>query len=196
MASTVDICNLAMSHFGQAANISSINPPDGSAEAEHCARFYPVALVEALEFHPWTFAKKHATLAELVNDRDDFAHAYALPADCVKPRRVLPEGYTDDENDGVEFDCEGGKLFTNAANATLVYTFKQVDPTKFSGPFVTGLSLKLAAYVAGPIVKEPSGRMQALLEQRAALKLSEAAASNGNSDRHRAVHRPTARRAR
>lgn len=196
MASTVDVCNLAMSHFGQAANISSIDPVDGSAEAEHCARFYPVALVEALEFHPWTFASKHATLAELVNDRGDFAHAYALPADCVKPRRVLPEGYTDDQNDGADFDWEGGKVYTDATNATLVYTFKQVDPTRFSGPFVTGLSLKLAALVAGPIVKDPSGRTQALLEGRAQAKLNEAAASDGNSDRHRAVHRSTARGAR
>ena len=34
MVSKTDICNLALSHFGQAADISSIDPPDGSAEAE------------------------------------------------------------------------------------------------------------------------------------------------------------------
>ena len=34
MASEVDICNLALSHFGQDTKIDAIDPPDGSAEAE------------------------------------------------------------------------------------------------------------------------------------------------------------------
>ena len=32
-----------LGHIGDAATVSSINPPEGSAQAEHCARFYPIA---------------------------------------------------------------------------------------------------------------------------------------------------------
>jgi hypothetical protein len=196
MASKVDICNLALSHFGQAANISSISPPDGSAEAEHCAQFYPMALAECLEAHAWTFAKKRATLAEVTNDREDFEYKYALPADCAKPRALLPEGYTNSEDDSAVFEREGSYLYTNEANATLVYTFNLTDTTKFSGLFTMALSLKLAAYIVGPITKDPTGRTQALLADRGERKLGEAKASDANSERNRATHRSTAARAR
>jgi len=43
VASTVDICNLALGYLGDTATVSSLNPPDGSAQAQHCARFYPIA---------------------------------------------------------------------------------------------------------------------------------------------------------
>ena len=52
MASVVDICNQALSHLGDSATVASIDPPEGSAQAEHCARFYPAALAALLEMHP------------------------------------------------------------------------------------------------------------------------------------------------
>lgn len=185
-----------MSHFGQAANISSIDPVDGSAEAEHCARFYPIALAEMLEAHDWTFARKRATLAELVNDREDFAYKYQVPSDCQKPLRVLPDGYTDDQNDTADYQREGSYIYTDEQNATLVYTKTLTDTTKFSGLFVTGFSLKLAAYTVGPITKDPTGRTQALLADRAEKKINEAKVSDSNSERKRATHTSTAQRAR
>jgi hypothetical protein len=198
MASQVDICNLAMSHFGQAANISSIDPVDGSAEAEHCARFYPIVLAELLEAANWTFARKRATLAEVTNDREDFGFKYAFPADCQKARYLLADGYTADLSDSASetYEIEGSFIYTDAADATLVYTKRLTDTTKFSGMFVTGFSLQLAAYVVGPITKDPSGRTQALLADRATRKLNEAKVVDANSERRRAVHRSTAERAR
>ena len=43
MATEVDICNLALAHLGDDATIASIKPPEGSAQAEKSARFYPIA---------------------------------------------------------------------------------------------------------------------------------------------------------
>ena len=43
MPSEVDICNLALGHLGDSATVATIDPPEGSAQAEHCARFYPIA---------------------------------------------------------------------------------------------------------------------------------------------------------
>lgn len=196
MASKINIANLALSHFGQAANVSSLDPPDGSIEAEHCAQFYPIALAEMLESYAWSFAKKRATLAELANDREDFAYKYALPADIVKPQRLLPDGYSSDLDDVSEFQREGNVIYTNESIATLVYTFALTDTTKFSGMFVTALSLRLASYVAGPILKDTTGRTQDLLYRRSEVKLGEAKASDANNERHRATHTSTAKGAR
>lgn len=195
MASAIDICNLALSHFGQDGVISAISPPDGSAEAEHCARFYPIARDELLEMHPWTFASKRATLAELTNDREDFEYRYAVPADCLKPRRLLPDGY-DDEDHGSTFEWEGSSLYADESLATLVYTYKLTDTTKFSPLFVTALSYLLASYVVGPIRKDETGRSQQSLRQMGEALANRAAASNANADRRRASHTSTAKAAR
>ena len=56
MATEVDICNLALAHLGDDATIASINPPEGSAQAEKAARFYPIARNTLLELHSWNFA--------------------------------------------------------------------------------------------------------------------------------------------
>ena len=71
MASEVDICNMALAHFGQDASIDAIDPPDGSAEAEHASRFYPMARDALLERHAWPFAVRFATLSAQTNDRSD-----------------------------------------------------------------------------------------------------------------------------
>ena len=44
MSSVVDICNIALSRLGDRATVTSIDPPEGSAQADHCRRFYPIAL--------------------------------------------------------------------------------------------------------------------------------------------------------
>ena len=56
MASVVDICNLALAHIGDDATVSSIDPPEGSAQAEHCKRFYAIARDTMLQMHNWNFA--------------------------------------------------------------------------------------------------------------------------------------------
>ena len=65
MASAVDICNLALSHLGDTATVASLDPPEGSAQAEHCARFYPVArdaLVRGRPGSPGSDARPNITI--------------------------------------------------------------------------------------------------------------------------------------
>jgi hypothetical protein len=196
MASEIDICNLALGHFGADANVSAITPPDGSAEAEHCQRFYPIARNELLEGDDWTFAGKYALLAQLTNDRADWAYKFALPADCLKPRRLLPDGYSDAQNDVIDYELVGSVLYCDDAAPTLAYTWTLTDTTKFSPMFVTTLSWRLASYIAGPLVKDATGRIQANLYNRSLVELGKAATSNANSSRKRATHTSTAARAR
>lgn len=85
MATVVDICNRALVLLGDRGTVSSIDPPEGSSQADHCARFYPMALREALTAYPFSFAIKRQRLvrstAEVVGEAAK--RAYVLPSDCL-----------------------------------------------------------------------------------------------------------------
>lgn len=158
MASAVDIANLALSHIGADAIVTSLSPTDGSVESGHCARFLPIARQASLATHHWNFAKKRVVLAELTNNSDAWAYKYQLPADCLRARKVLALDDTDmPERNGALFELEADTLFTNQPQATLVYTRDITDTTKYPADFVSALAVVLAGYLAGPLVKGVDG---------------------------------------
>jgi hypothetical protein len=154
MASAIDVCNLALAHLGEDPSVSSIDPPEGSAHAEKCKRFYPIARDVALEMRNWSFAMKRVALAELTNDSDAWFYKYALPADCLRAVGVLQPEVTDENQDSSDFVIEGQYLYTNAPEATLRYLYKLTDTTKFSPLFVNAVSWLLASYLAGAICED------------------------------------------
>lgn len=182
MADEVAICNLALAHLGDEAKITSIRPPDGSAQAGHCAQFYPVARGVLLQMHPWTFATRRATLAPTANLVPDiWLYAYLLPAGCLRPLEssmpgtggsvlldnAMPQGwaFTMESNEAGD-----AILYTNAQTATLRYIALVTDTTKYSPLFTAALARLLAAYLAGPVLKSAGGRSEAINQ----LKLFEA----------------------
>ena len=90
MASEVEICNLALAHLGDEATVASIDPPEGSAQAEHCARFYPIARDGLLQMHPWNFASRRVSLASVTMPYTMWKYAYACPGDMMVAVAVLP----------------------------------------------------------------------------------------------------------
>ena len=185
MASVVDICNQALSHLGDSATVASIDPPEGSAQAEHCARFYPMALAALLEMHPWAFATRRIALAQVANPSTTYAYAYALPSNTVNLIAVLAPDATDDYSSSMqtsaqaydnsyarnstggsytpqdfspEIDDQGNDIIlTNQADAVLRYTLLATDTTKFSPLFVECLGWLLASKLAGPVLKGETG---------------------------------------
>lgn len=182
MASIVDICNLALSHLGNRASVVSISPVDGSVEADYCARFYQLARDEILELGDWTFARKRAALVELtVSPSTTWERAYALPSDCMVPRRIVTGKFYEYEDDSTNFDVEGATLLCNKASAELIYTRPVEDPTQFSPGFVTAVSYKLSAYLAGPILRGDAGTAAAgQLHKIAAAKTMESMMVDAN----------------
>ena len=163
MPSKIDICNLALAHLGDEATVSSIAPPEGSAQAEHCARFYPVARDALLEAHAWTFATTRAPLALLADTPPaGWLYAYARPNESMRLLAVLDSSSVDD-TDTREFPLEisattGARIIlTNTANAVACYTFRQDDPATYPPMFVDALAGLLASYLAGPVVKGSAG---------------------------------------
>lgn len=161
MTSDVDICNLALAHLGDEATVTSIDPPEGSIQAEHCQRYYPIARKALLEAHSWNFAKKRRDLAELdETPPESWAYVYAYPSGCVKPLKVLSPGSTDDDDSEdfvVEVSGDATVIYTNVEDAILVYTALVTDMTKYSALAVNALARLLASYLAGPIIKGETG---------------------------------------
>lgn len=180
MASEVDICNLALAHLGDNATVASLDPPEGSAQAEHCARFYPIARDSLLEMHTWGFATKRVTLALLGSGWPEWDYSYMQPSDALNIVAILPPDATDDYSQGLSnvpmaaggsyvpqaFSCEvdgsgNDVILTDQADAVLRYTCVVEDTTKFSPLFVMSLSWHLASMLAGPMLKGDAGAAEA-----------------------------------
>jgi len=200
MASEVDICNVALSHLGDDATVSSIDPPEGSAQAEHCARFYLVARDALLERHAWAFASRRAVLALLsAAPLTGWLYAYAAPAGLLKILAVTSI-YADDDysSNGAyapepyvleSLDDGSGVIYTNQDEAAIRYTTRITDTTRFTPLFTTTLGHLLAAFLAGPVIKGESGRA----ENKAQLSIAEAMLSKAtvsDANQRRAVVRP------
>lgn len=184
MTTEVQICNLALSHLGDAATVASIAPPEGSAQAEHCALFYPIARDALLEMHQWGFCTRRTALAPLTNDANTWDYCYAAPTDMLNAIAVLDSAATDDNSVGipasnawygeanpalsggvytpkefvVETLADGTEVIrTNQPDAVLRYTGRITDPGKFSPLFVKALAASLASMLAGPVIKGDAG---------------------------------------
>ena len=186
MATEVDICNLALAHLGDDATIASLSPPEGSAQAEKAARFYPIARNNLLEMHTWNFAAKRGNLALTTNTLDQWDYAYVAPADMMNPVAIIspssqndyatrmsagdtPGGITSNYAPTIvagqytpqQFAVEGTYIYTNQENAVLRYQAYVTDPTLFSPLFINTLSWHLASMLAGPVIKGDQGAAEA-----------------------------------
>jgi hypothetical protein len=186
MATEVDISNLALAYIGDASGISSINPPDGSAQAEHCQRFYPIARDSMLNLHRWSFASRRVLLAEVTNEWTNWMYAYGYPQDCMTAVAIMPSDAEDDYSTrfvptdtpyyglnyspviaagqyvpqvfSVETNTLGNRvIYANQENAILRYQGYVTDAGKFPPLFTMALSWHLASMLAGVIIKGEQG---------------------------------------
>ena len=184
MASAVDICNLGLAHLGSDAQVASIDPPDGSVEAGHCARFWPIVRAEVLAAGAWTFAKTRATLAAVPNTSASWLYAYGVPSNILNALRVLngDAAALPIEWGGADFEIEGNVLFTNEPDAVLLYTQDVVDLSRYSAHCIATLGYMMAAYLAGPLIKGAEGaRTGGTFRQAATGLMAKALALDANN---------------
>ena len=206
MASEVDICNIALGHLGDEAAISAIAPPDGSVQAAHCARIYPMARDELLEMHNWRFAVKRKALALLATTEQpqEWAYTYGYPT-CIRVIAIRPANEPTTSNSNLIFDeqeflaapktypftveaLDDGTqvIYTNVEDATVHYVAAITDVAKFSPLFRAALARLMAHYLAGPIVKGKVGievaRTQLELFEKIASPRAKASDANARRD--------------
>lgn len=164
----VDICNLALTNIGDKAAITSINPSDGSHQADLCARYFPLARDLLLERHRWDFTIRQVSPVALSSSgRVDWEYAYRLPSDFAGVISVIPKDSTDDQIKAgsvvpqpyaIETSTDLERvLYCNVEEAVLRYQAKITDSTKFSQMFVHAVSWQLASMLAGALIKGDEG---------------------------------------
>ncbi len=217
MASEVDIANIALSRLGNRATVSSLDPPEGSSEAAHCAIFYPVARNSLLEMHSWAFATRRVALALLANPPpSEWQYVYAAPNEVLKILAVTAPDAPDDYSAGYQpvgsvfgaantnvpfgrytpqpyvresLPDDTSVIYTNQEDAVMRYTASVTDSTLFTPLFTDTLGVLLASYLAGPIVKGAEGRkLSAAFKQEALGMLAQAAVSDANQRRADVAH--------
>lgn len=176
MASIIDICNLALTHLGDEATVSSIDPVDGSAQAAYCRTYYPFCVDNMLSLHEWNFTLKKQQLALLAETSTVWLYVYALPSDYLKVIYIygddvvdesltVSDGYiheqrsVNNQQDFVIMQNAAGlaSLYTNTKNAVVTYTARVVDPMQFPPLFTEALSYYLASRLANVIYKGVTG---------------------------------------
>lgn len=195
MATEVDIANLALARLGDVASVASISPPEGSAQAEHCARFYPIARDSMLELHDWKFATRRVALAQLTAESWNWNYAYALPNNVLRVLSILPPASSPDDQ-GVDYDMENQTngtpmILTNLDEATMRYTVRVTDTTKFPPLFADALAWLLASHLAGPVIKGDAGTAEAKRAmQMFQVMFQQAIASDAGQRKHEPAHTP------
>lgn len=158
MATEVDICNIALSFLGDRATVTSIDPPEGSSpQADHCARFYPMALQEILQSFPWSFATTRATLAELQTKPDTVQFAYALPTNCLRLLYAYGAPGIECRSWTIERSANGLMLVTQEPVSFVVYTTGRVAAAQFPPAFVEALCHLIASKLAGAVIPGGTG---------------------------------------
>lgn len=202
MAAVVDIINLALGHIGDRATVSSIDPPEGSAQADHAAQFWPIARDEALAEFDWRFASTTTSLAALDDSLQNdprWTYAYGLPADFLVARALVNETGSifmlepDDPNYDTGTLADGTPVFfSQYTDQALRYTRRVSDPSRYSPKFVTAISYLMASYLAGPVIKGRTGTQTAIAMRAAWTRLSAEAAVTDANQHHGAPQRTPA----
>lgn len=146
MASEVSLCNLALSHLGDVADVQSISPPDGSAQADWCAQFYPIARDVLIETHDWGLTTKRAqTLALLSVTCPEWKYGYAPPADMLDVISILDPNSPSDYAQGLVSDVTASTEFFDFGSQIIgergIYTPREFALESYGAPDGTSIAV-------------------------------------------------------
>lgn len=146
-----------------------------SERARIVSALYDSARDALLEEHPWNFATARVSLARAAGSPCfGYAHAYALPPDCLYVVEVHPDA---------RFVVEGSFLLTDAAQVSICYV-RRVDRVSEMPPtFRVALATRIAAHAAKKITGSSAEkeRMESLYRERLRTAKSRDAQGGGSA---------------
>lgn len=155
MASTADICNLALARILHSETIASLDT-ERSQTANILRIFYPMVLEQVLREFPWKFARRRVALADTGAPPSNWAFSYAYPTGCAQVLALVLPGMRVPRRDmqpAFEVASDGARrvIYTDQQEAEAVYTELVSDPSRFDALFVSFFAWRLAAEVAAPL---------------------------------------------
>lgn len=142
MASSIQICNMALGFLGQNPILNLLDPQN--SQEQLCAQYYDVARRSVLEEVSWSFAMARIVVeGEISTPEWGYANRHVLPTDML---RVIFVGQQQDERQFTRFDwrLEDGAVLCDPSKIFVRYLVDVVDTTKFSSLFVQCLAARLA----------------------------------------------------
>ena len=156
MASRVQIGRLALQHIGDRYDINSLT--EDSPEAEQVNLVFEDAREALLREHPWKFAKKYTTPAQLAGTPPaQWGYQFAYPTDAVRVWEIVnPLGR---RRPPIPFDkavieVAGNDvqvLLADISEPEFMYTANVSEPNRFDANFSLALSWRIAELICIPI---------------------------------------------
>lgn len=183
----VDIASIALSYVGSGP-IQSFT--EKTNEAAVCNLHYRFALAETLQAFPWPDIKARVALTALDEALIPrlWTYAYALPADCIRPRFLVGADALPDPRFRQKFEIyadpgTGQKyLVTNLEDPHLIYSTSAMTVDKFSPMLIDAIAWKLAVKIALPITRTAARLDDAMAGWTRALSAAETLAANEDPD--------------
>jgi len=145
MASQTSIANRALAELGITL-ISSVT--DGSKSANLINEVWDDMVIEVLESHRWSFAKKWVAVAVDASYTfidEDWDYAYAKPSDYVRMSKL--------EERTSNFAIRGEYIMSNLSSPlNFEYIYNLTDTTKWPQHFINAIIGKLKSIIATPLV--------------------------------------------
>lgn len=155
MQSLIHLYNTALAELGGDQIPLNISPIESDAVGAICQNIFPHVLDTVLEAHEWGFAKTRVVLALVPEQRPEirlYLFRYGMPADCVKPVRiVVPQGsFVCPYETGFSpaYVIEGEHILCNVEQAELLYVARLTEPRRWPAYFADALVWKMASGLA------------------------------------------------
>ena len=191
MASSVQICNIALGTYLGKGRITALT--EGTAQAEQCALHYDDARREILSEWPWSFATRRQALARLAyNDRPEWASKFARPANLLRLNWVndpeeAKQAILCREAFDTPRDVTDSHIYSDLPAATAEFIFDQEDPTVYPPKVTQALAALLAARMAVALT-ETAAKFQTAMNAYA-IHLDEAKVQDIQTERPITVRR-------
>lgn len=200
MASTLDICNMALRHLGITNMIASLT--ERTKEAKACSLFYPQVRDETLRDAPWPFATRFPLLAVVDDDPTaEWLYSYRYPSACITLRRLVDTIslqkitlFNSDEgviryptvqiphiNYRITRDDTGLLILTSQQGPLYCEITEQVtDPTQYPPDVTQAMAMKMAGYISPSVAGNDVLKLGERAFQMYSLMIARARQNAGN----------------
>lgn len=196
MTDALSIWNLALSHLGKKAGLSSASPPHESVEAQRCAIYWPLARRFAITKSKPSWARRRGALEEVelgTAQPSQWTYTYKHPATALEMIGVYePEAVADPDAKSAVHESNATEklIYSNVYQAVGRWLIDEENTGVYTPAFTIGVSWLLASYLAGPTIQGENGmKVAEMAEQKAMAYLNLSETHDANQSQRAEVFR-------
>lgn len=179
MATVIEICNLALTHLGQAP-IISFEDPNNRVE-ELCGIHYPLVRDVIVESRMWTFATVRARIETTQKDEWGAQYLHNVPEDWLKVFRAYRRVNVTGKGPQANWVMEGNKILSDEKILYIWGVIRITDPSTFPPMVVSTMAERLASDMCVTITE--NRRLKNDLLKAHEKSLNEASSRDGGQGR-------------